>query len=293
MQIERMKEFLELANTLNFSSAAEKLYISQATLSKHIHELEDELGAPLFKRSTRKTSLTELGIIVYPYAQRAVALQDEFNCAVKEHIDKMESSLSIGTIGHWHVEELNEIVTDFQIENSTLRLNVVTDESEELIDSVSQGIIDLAIVRSESAVVSPNLCSVQIAADHLVAYLPNSHPLAGEKEINLYDLRNETFLMAKANALSHTIGVKACDDAGFEPNILLQGSRSQIFSYLNRGLGVALLFGYPSQEPQGFTCVDIVPTPEVSINLVYRKDSLNHAAEKFLSFITKHLTDIQ
>ena len=66
MQVQMLQEFLVLAETLNFLAAASDLYISQATLSKHIREMEKELGAPLFKRTTRKVELTELGVRTIP-----------------------------------------------------------------------------------------------------------------------------------------------------------------------------------------------------------------------------------
>ena len=78
MKIQNMREFLMLSEVKNFNSASEKLFLSQPTLSRHIKELEEELGVTLFSRSTRRVELTEYGQFFLPYAQRIVSAEDEF-----------------------------------------------------------------------------------------------------------------------------------------------------------------------------------------------------------------------
>lgn len=77
MQTQYYKEFLVLAQTLNYWAAADKLFISQSVLSKHIKAMERELGSPLFRRSSRKVALTELGEKLLPLAEKICRLQAE------------------------------------------------------------------------------------------------------------------------------------------------------------------------------------------------------------------------
>ena len=76
MELNYLQEFVTLARTLHYSEAAEELFVSQATLTRHIQALEQELGEPLFSRTTRKTSLTEFGQAFLPYAESMVQLQN-------------------------------------------------------------------------------------------------------------------------------------------------------------------------------------------------------------------------
>lgn len=73
-----MREFLTLSELKNFNSASERLFLSQPTLSRHIKELEDELGVTLFNRSTRRVELTECGQYFLPFAKLIVDAEDEY-----------------------------------------------------------------------------------------------------------------------------------------------------------------------------------------------------------------------
>jgi len=77
MELRQLKYFMELANTLNFSRAAERLYISQPTLSQQIALLEDELNVKLLERNNRKVTLTHAGQTYLEYCVRLFALLDE------------------------------------------------------------------------------------------------------------------------------------------------------------------------------------------------------------------------
>lgn len=78
MKIQNMREFLTLSDVKNFNLAAEKLFLSQPTLSRHIKELEEELGVQLFERSTRRVELTECGQYFLPFAKKIVNAENEY-----------------------------------------------------------------------------------------------------------------------------------------------------------------------------------------------------------------------
>ena len=72
VNIERLYVFLEVAETLSFSETAQRLHVSQPTVSKHIHDLESELGVQLFERTGAKPRLTETGRTLLPWARKLV-----------------------------------------------------------------------------------------------------------------------------------------------------------------------------------------------------------------------------
>ena len=77
MNIDYLKEFVVLADTGNFSRAADALFLSQSSLSKHIKAMEQELAIPLFRRTTRRLELTEDGMSFLTYARQISRLQYE------------------------------------------------------------------------------------------------------------------------------------------------------------------------------------------------------------------------
>ena len=83
MEINYLREFVVLAQTGNFMEAADLLYCSQSTLSKHIQNMETELGVPLFDRTTRKVALSKFGQLLLPYAKQIAELQDTYTAILQ------------------------------------------------------------------------------------------------------------------------------------------------------------------------------------------------------------------
>ncbi|MEO0912383.1 MAG: LysR family transcriptional regulator, partial [Pseudomonadota bacterium] len=76
MELHQLRYFLAVAETLNFTRAAEECGVSQPSLTRAIQKLEAEMGGPLFRREGRRTHLTELGRTVFPRFQQAVSLTE-------------------------------------------------------------------------------------------------------------------------------------------------------------------------------------------------------------------------
>ena len=96
MEINYLKEFVVLAQTGNFMEAADILYVSQSTLSKHIKSMELELGVPLFDRTTRKVTISKFGELLLPYAQQIAELQDKYTAIFQNSLDIDQETLTVG-----------------------------------------------------------------------------------------------------------------------------------------------------------------------------------------------------
>ena len=98
MDISYFREFVILAETCNYWAAAERLYIGQSSLSKHIKTMEKELGGELFSRTSRKVELTDFGRLMLPYAQTISKQQYEYELAAFNHLHQESATLNIATI---------------------------------------------------------------------------------------------------------------------------------------------------------------------------------------------------
>ena len=83
MEIDVLKEYISLYKTCSFQETAEELHISQSSLTKHIHKLEEDLGYQLFNRSTRSVSYNEYSEKYYEYATKIVQLDAESRTALE------------------------------------------------------------------------------------------------------------------------------------------------------------------------------------------------------------------
>ena len=98
MDISRFGEFAILAQSRTFLDAAELLFMSQSTLSKHIMAMEHELGCKLIDRSQRHVTLTAQGEALLPYAQKIATLQHRYLAAIQIGAGEPLEHLTVGSI---------------------------------------------------------------------------------------------------------------------------------------------------------------------------------------------------
>ncbi len=291
MKFQAMKEFLILAETLNFQEAADRLFVSQATLSKHIRELENELNVSLFKRTTRKVELTEAGVLTIPYARQITELYSAYFDELQDYKERIKSSLVMGCINHWDVIDLSSLTRDFRKLHPNIRVQIVTGETDELLSMLQQDILHFAIVREEMEYPDDGMQRVPLCEDPLRLFLPRSHLLSGHKSVSLEQLRGDAFIMGADGSLSLRMGLQACGKAGFHPSIVFQGRGPQAMNYISNGLAVGLMFDNPVEKAAvagGVVCVDLEPKVAASINIAYKDSRLTDQSKEFLSFLREY-----
>lgn len=209
MEMQQVRYFLAVAETLNFTRAAERCNISQPALTRAIKALEDELGGPLINREQRHTHLSELGRMMAPYFQTIQEQSISAKATATEFCKLGAATLKIGamcTIGP-------SIVADF-LARYSLGFNAVDIEVAALgLDAMKQklmrGELEVALLASP-APLSDEFHAMPLFHENFVLALPMTHRLAnadcvpcreldGERYINranceYYDLVHETFV---------------------------------------------------------------------------------------------------
>lgn len=293
MELKYVKEFVELVNIGKFSEAAERLYISQSSLSKHMKTLEEDLGVPLFERETkRKVILSNYGKLYYPYAEQISILHEEYLALQRKQRKENGEKLNIGSVPAMAQYQITDMLAQFQAERQGVILNVEESESAISIEKVIRGELDFAFVRESFRREEQTLQHLRYATDVLVAVVPAGHRLAGQKEIALLELQNENFLLLRDSSFMYDMCLEECQNAGFVPNVVYTGSRGEnIVKMAGRGSGIALLTKKPIEEIKNdnVRVIDIVPKITTEINLVYSKQAqMSNAAKDFLAFFLQH-----
>jgi len=283
-----IREFICLAEVCNYQEAADLLYISASSLSKHIMALEDVLGVPLFDRSTRRVSLTKYGETFYKYAQQMIKVYDECNNALNELRVDSEHHLSVGFLSRLEQCGIVEILSDFLNATPGSSIDTIATNSplETLKEQKCQFIFDVTPASEDS-----EFESILFKTDCLVAVLPRNHALAGMKKIRLEPLAGE-------RVITHNYGAtdpadincrQICEDAGFVPNIVMSTSyTSTIVKLVRQGNGISLLnrMNIPAAILPTVSTVEIEPKVPYSIYLIYsKKQRLYSVGRKFLEFI--------
>jgi len=208
-----LQSFVVLAETLHFGRAAERLHVSQPTLSQQIGRLERQLGVTLLDRSSRRVALSAAGADVLEHARAAVAAAESVDAIAREHAGGRRGSLRLGFspgvhyLAHRVLAELDPGV----------RVSARQDNTGVLAELVARGELEIALgfcpepragVETEIVAEEPALVAVR-----------EDHPLARRESVALADLARDTFALvdAASGAGYNAAVVERCRAAGFEP----------------------------------------------------------------------------
>lgn len=301
MDIAYWKEFAVLADTKNYWSAAEKLFIGQSSLSKHIKTLETQLGGELFTRTSRKVELTELGKLMLPYAQRIAQLQTQYETAAFNYLSVGSQPLVIGSIPVIPRYHITDLIVKYQLDFPSVRLQTIEEDTLLLRDDLLNHRCDVIFYRDSDRYLEHDpdkenrMIRLPYCRDRMVAVLPTDHPLAEESSLRLEQLTDEVFALIKNGTMPYNLCIRACREAGFTPQVLFTSHNLEaIFDMVTRGSCVALLFENHVTRPydalnhldkQPFAIVPIDPPICTTIYMAYLKDeALTPAAAHFVDY---------
>lgn len=288
MNIESIREFVVLAETRNFGETADRLFTAQSTISKHLKQLELELGTPLFTRTSRRVELNRAGEIFLPYARTILTAQYQYTTALHNYLDRVTRTLTIGSIPVMAQYGITDIIARFSQENKRIRLDVLEAEASELLPALKGGKCELAFVR-ESPDLGEEYVKIPYVSDQLAALIPAAHPLAKTELLSLRQLKEEPLLFIKEKTFLYELCTQACEQAGFCPNVVFSSHRIEnITDLVGKGMGIALLMErqIPAAPGDKWVVRPVLPAVTSRISLVYLKEKpVSETAKHFLRYV--------
>lgn len=290
MDLTHIHEFVVLAETKSFAETAERLFSTQSTISKHLKQLEDELGVRLFDRTSRKVALNEYGNLFLPYAKTILNARYEYQTAFYNHQENLRMNLSIGSVPAMAQYKITDIIIRFKRENKKFSLDVIEAEPSELLSLIREGKCELAFIR-ETGEADEDLVKIPYYTDHLIALLPAAHPLAGHGTLPLKALAEEDFLFIKEKTYMHQLCENLCHQEGFHPHVVFSGHRLEnIIDFVAKEMGVALLMKQQATHLSSdlVHISEITPTVTNQLNVVYLKNAqLSEVARHFIQCLNQ------
>jgi len=248
MELRQLEYLVAVAEEANFTRAAERIHVAQPAVSAQIQRLERELGQTLVDRSRRAVRLTAAGEAVLPHARAALAAFRTMGFAANEVTRLVRGTVTIGTVTSHNVD-IPQLLADFHAEHPNVEITLGTDTSDNLIENVRTGRLDLAIASVGPDEV-PDGLHVEVVTDEAIeAAVCLADPLAKRKKVRLADLRDSTLIALPVGAGIRNQFDRACAKAGVSPRIAFEASTPLALADLAaRGLGVAIV---PASVPRG------------------------------------------
>ena len=292
MELDYLRELLVLAEKGNFSEAADALYTTQSTLSKHVKKIETELGVTLFDRTSRKVKINEFGKIFFPYAQQIIEIQDQYLAALQSKLATDRDSLTVGSVRSMAQYHITDIIANYQKRRPQSTIKTIhsvfegkTVNTHLLKKLLRQKQCELAFIRLDNKD-DDDLEKIPYLEDSLVAVFPVDHPYAKKKSIPLKALADNRFLFSEESSSIYRLCIKSCQDSGFEPNIVFTDPKPEdLIELVQEGMGTALVLKHLADYlvNPNIAVVDVTPTVSIQIYLCHLKNAqLSNAARHFI-----------
>ncbi|EUJ30492.1 LysR family transcriptional regulator [Listeria cornellensis] len=197
MKLTTLNYFVKVATESSFTKASEKLYISQPTLSRHIQELEAELGVALFIRRSHTIKLTHAGehflTAVSDILTRVDKLAHMFDDQIS--LDKTDQIIKIGYLPNFNMSRMYELLELFKVSQPHVQFLMKQDTPMKLADGLSSGQYDLVFNLLTYFQSSDTVEQAMFMENHLQIAMPIDHALSHKKKVRFADLSQETFIL--------------------------------------------------------------------------------------------------
>lgn len=291
IELRQLRYLIAAAEAGSFSRAARNLNIKQATLSRHILDVEKRLGMALFDRKTRGATLTKDGEIYLRTAQQIVGEWEELNAWVRSTRMGESGRLALGFYTSFSAGNLRATLSEFGERHPEVKLCGFERDRKMLLAGIENGLLDIAIMIGDTAY--PGLMSRSFWSERILVAMPEGHPLASRERIHWTDLTGERFLLTQRdpgpetrNMLLGKLGMP-----GYSPEIDMEDiGRDTVLSVIALGVHISIV----AESALGIHVPGVIfrevhetnGHTRIGFSGYWREDNENAVLRRFLEFVT-------
>lgn len=288
MELRHLKYFLAVAEELNFTKAAEKLFISQPPLSRQIIELENEIQAKLFIRNNKKVELTEAGRYFEKEVKSLFQNLERITIKAQKIAQNVSGDFRIAYISSIYSSVISELIQHLKAQFPFVNFKLFEISTTKQIAALEQAKIDLGIIRSP--IKSPKIKSQLWFRDGFsVVYNKRFIQINSEKDIP--NLKDETFVFFNKEYAPHyhEVLLELCAFYGFEPKVVHESNNiNSIVQLVKNGLGISIVpsnIAKNNQDPEiGFIELKKVNL-YTDVSLITSKEDYSEITKSAVAFL--------
>ncbi|WP_326090613.1 LysR family transcriptional regulator [Paenibacillus dokdonensis] len=292
LEIRQLHYFMAVCEEMHFTKAAEKIGVSQPTLSQQIRALEDELHMPLFDRIGKKIALTEAGMLLL---NNATTIMDTLQ-NVKDSIADLRhlhgGKIRVGIMPSDLDYRITQLVIDFHHEFPKVKLMVIS--SIDILQQVLDSEVDIGI----GVNVQPHdrLVTIPLCKEEYVLTVSKKHPLANRTSIDLKELKDLPVIMYPEGYLGRDLVEETVRQEGFQLHSILEtSSATSILNLVKADIGATVqpnLLIRQINDPDLHMIRFQENPPSRSMAIIYRSDRyLSQAAKAFIDRCREYFQD--
>jgi len=193
MEMHQVRYFLAVADTLNFTRAAEQCHVSQPALTRAIQQLEEEMGGLLLRRERKLTHLTDFGLLIEPHLRQLSADADAAKSTAKKFLNLQEAQIRLGIMCTVGPARFMGFLAGFHAANPGCELTLVEGVPKGLSNMLLEGQLDLAMM-AQPEPFNERLDVLSLYKERFCIAFPTGHRLEQQNRVRVVDVAGETYL---------------------------------------------------------------------------------------------------
>lgn len=295
MRIEQLRSFIAIYETASFTAAAEQLYTSQPAVSRHATQLEEELGGPLFVRTTRHVAPTKAGNVLYEKAHTALALIDEGVAACKA----LNSHCGRVAVGYEYMYMDQISVPWLQEYKDSISSHTLIDLVEQPLPQLFKGLLEervdcVFVGLTKEAIIPAYLEKRAITSMEEVIFVGPGHPLAGRPFVTIDDLLDEEFVYPLIKPTSReSVVVRDFEERGKSPRCTTTLHQPSALNVVERGSAIIDLPAKYALESPHLVRVPYQSANQITYFFIWNRANDNESFAQFRTFVEEKIAALQ
>ena len=280
--------FHEVVKFKSFSRAAEELFVSQPAVSKHIKQLEQQIGLGLIRRGRGGFDLTEAGEILFKHTHKfcshLMEIENALNTLKKDH----QGVLKIGTTESYSKCLMPKLLSGFQIAYPSIKITLEVGNSEKIEKSLLDYESNIGLIGLVKA--SSRFESVRFLKEELVLIVSPNHPLAKRKTVSLKGIEGYPFIIRAKGSTTRKILLHAFEEFDIHPSLLIEaGSSEFIKQWVSEGKGMSIIVKRLGEDEKKRGMIKVIPLLEklyLEVAVLFLKEErANPAIKAFIQYM--------
>lgn len=298
MDFRQLETFIEVVNLKSFSKAANKMFLTQPTVTNHIQSLEKGLGIPLFNRSGKKISTTEAGELLYNYAIEILNMRDSAQFNIGKYQGHIEGILEISssTIPKQYV--LPNILKSFSKDFPFVGYDITHGDSKEVVQNILDGYTNFGIVGAKYPYKS--LSYIELMEDELVLVTANTdkYPWSAYSEIDSSEIKSANLILREEGSgtrllIEDTLKQNNISLSEFQTNTTVSNNET-LKKFIELDMGISFISKVAIERESQLGVLKPAYIKDLKFKrkfyfVFHNNRYLSPLSEAFKSFIIKHI----
>lgn len=298
MEIQQLRCFVAVAETMHFGRAAQNLNMLPASFGRHIKLLEQSTGVQLLSRTTRTVTLTENGSLFLKEARELVERVDNLTTQFRTINSDPATPLRVGVIDSAAAGLIPQLLPLFQQSSPNVAIELLEQKTIRLIPKILSGRLDIAIVRP-SVLLNSRLTHTPLLVETPVVAVPAKHELSNRKQLTVFDMEDIPLIVPdpRSRPQSHALSMNIFIENGLTARVVqIADEKHTIVNLVNSGIGLAIVPRWTARlKAAGVRFIPLKmdsqnDRQELSLSACWLRDARDPVRDSFMKVLIDNLS---